>query len=504
MPQNFIPCDRDQQMLMPPDMRLWLPPDHLCWFVIDSLAQLELSDFYGRHRDDGWGRAAFDPRMMVTLLLYAYAVGVRSAREIERRCVEDVAFRVIAANERPDHATICRFRGRHREALSELLVGVLGLCGQAGMIRPGVVAIDGTKMAANASSTNNLTREQLEDYARRVFDEAEEVDAAEDELYGDRRGDEMPENLRDSAERIEWIRSKLAEREIEMAARKPDKRRSPRVNTTDPDSATQRTAQGYLQGYNAQAAVSEDHFIVAADLTADNNDVDQLEPLVAQAQANLDAAPIAHEMTTVVADNGYFSEDNMDLELGVELLLAPVSTRRLADAIARREPLVPVDQAAARRWRAAYRAAQHRAARRHEIVAAQAAGLITRREAGQVLQVPPEYLNHLKWKIDTTGRLPKTLLPKGPTVPSGKDVMLERFAQPRALDTYGLRMTTVEPVFGQIKELRGVRRFLHRGIAACSCEWRMVATAHNLRRMWAMTRALRSLAFRSTEPALAA
>lgn len=161
VPKNFVPCDRDQQLLMPPSLNEWLPPDHLVWFIIEAVDQLDLSPFYSRHRDDGWGRAAFDPKMVVTLLLYAYSKGIRSAREIERRLLEDVAFRVIAANERPDHSTICRFMQRHRDSLGELFVAVLRLCVSAGLIDPRVLAIHGTKLEANAAQNRNLTDEEL-------------------------------------------------------------------------------------------------------------------------------------------------------------------------------------------------------------------------------------------------------------------------------------------------------------------------------------------------------
>ena len=151
MAQNFLTCDRNQTLLMPPDLRDWLDEDHLAWFVIDAVAELDLEPFYASYGADGHGAAAHDPRMMVTLFAYAYAVGERSARGIERRCREDVAFRVICANQAPDHATIARFRVRHEEALAGLFGQVLGLCGRAGIVDVGVVAVDGTKLAAAAS-----------------------------------------------------------------------------------------------------------------------------------------------------------------------------------------------------------------------------------------------------------------------------------------------------------------------------------------------------------------
>jgi transposase len=483
VPKNFIPCDRDQQMLMPPDMRQWLPPSHLVWLVIDSTSAIDLSAFYARHRDDGWGRAPYDPAMMVTLLLYAYAIGVRSAREIERRCGDDVAFRVITANRIVDHATICRFRTRHRDALADLLVSVLGLCAAAGIVRPGVVAIDGTKVAANASGTNNLTRDQLEEFARKVFDEAERVDAEEDELYGDRRGDEMPEHLRDPAGRLEWIRSRLAEREAANARRKPAHRRVPRVNTTDPDSASQKTPHGYEQGYNGQLAVTEDQVIVAADLVTDNNDVAQLAPMITQATDNL-RATTDEVIGTVVADTGYFSVDNASLDAGVELLVAPVATRNLKVAIAKRIDAAAADTDDVMRWEIQRDRAAHRARRRAAVMDAYAARQVTRAEAAEALGISIQHVAWLRWHHKKFGHLPQPRVPRPPTTSDAGKVMLERFAEPGAMETYALRARTVEPVIGQIKEARRMRRLLHRGRAACRCEWRLMATAYNLRKLW--------------------
>jgi transposase len=190
---NFLACDREQAFLMPPDPRDWLPEDHLAWFVLASVEEMDLSAFYDSYRQDGWGRAAFEPSMFVALLMYAYARGERSSRGIERRCVEDVAYRVIAAQQTPDHATIARFRVRHEAALAGLFGEVLGLCRESGLVKVGVIAIDGTKVHANASHHSNLDYEQL---AREILKEAGEIDAAEDELYGQARGDELPEHLR--------------------------------------------------------------------------------------------------------------------------------------------------------------------------------------------------------------------------------------------------------------------------------------------------------------------
>jgi transposase len=214
-PENFLPCDRDQELLLPPSLREWLPEDHLAWFVLDSVAELDLDGFYSAYRADGWGAAAHDPQMMVALLLYAYSIGVRSARGIERRCSEDVACRVITANQAPDHATIARFRARHEQAISELFSGVLSLCARAGLVKVGIVAIDGTKIAAAATHHSNRGYEQI---AKEIVEEAGRVDAAEDELYGEARGDELPEGLRTAGDRRKWLREAKQALEAERAA----------------------------------------------------------------------------------------------------------------------------------------------------------------------------------------------------------------------------------------------------------------------------------------------
>src|SRR5687768_691563 len=212
MAQNFLACDREQELLLPPSLREWLPDGHLAWFVIDAVAALDLSEFNAAYRVDGHGRPAHDPAMMVALLLYSYAVGERSSRRIERRCVEDVATRVVCANRAPDHTTIARFRQRHEAALAELFGEVLWLCAEAGLVRVGVIAVDGTKVHANAS--HHATRD-YEQIAREILEHADAVDAEEDERFGEARGDDLPEQLSKPEGRQRWLRD----------ARRRDRRR---------------------------------------------------------------------------------------------------------------------------------------------------------------------------------------------------------------------------------------------------------------------------------------
>jgi transposase len=203
MAQNFIESCREQGFLLPPDVREWLPADHLAWFVIDAVAAMDLSDFYAAYRADGHGRAAYEPSLMVALLLYAFATRQRSSRAIERHCRQDVAYRVITGNLIPDHATIARFVCRHERALADLFGEVLKLCERAGLVRPGVVSIDGTRIAGNASPEVNHEFDRI---AREIVAEARATDEAEDECYGDARGDELPEQLRTPEGRREFFR----------------------------------------------------------------------------------------------------------------------------------------------------------------------------------------------------------------------------------------------------------------------------------------------------------
>jgi transposase len=203
MAQNFVACDREQELLLPPSLRDWLPECHLAWFVIDAVDALDLTAFYGDYRVDGHGRPAHDPAMMVGLLLYGYALGERSSRRLERRCVEDVATRVICANQAPDHTTIARFRQRHETALAELFGEVLALCAQAGLVQAGIVAVDGTKVAANAAPQATRDYRQI---AKEILAEADAVDAEEDAEFGDARGDELPPELATAAGRRGWLR----------------------------------------------------------------------------------------------------------------------------------------------------------------------------------------------------------------------------------------------------------------------------------------------------------
>jgi transposase len=293
--QNFLACDRDQELLLPPSLREWLPEDHLAWFVLDAVDEIDLSAFYGAYREDGWGRAAFEPEMMVALLLYAYAIGERSSRGIERRCREDVVFRVITANQVPDHATIARFRARHERALADTFAQVLALCARAGLVSVGVVALDGSLLAGNASPGATRSYASISEEVERMLAEAAHADAEEDERLGDARGDELPAELVDARSRrerlrrckeqleqaqadeeaahranLEWRAAWEAEHGRRLTGRKPTPPdpaalAARRINTTDPDTRLMKRAGGRsVQGYNVQVVASPEQVILAA------------------------------------------------------------------------------------------------------------------------------------------------------------------------------------------------------------------------------------------------
>jgi transposase len=458
MAQNFLDCDREQSFLLPPDVREWLPENHLAWFVIDAVAVMDLSAFYAAYRQDGHGRAAYEPSMMVAVLLYCWSRGVRSARRIEQACLEDVACRVIAAQQRPDHATIARFVVRHERAVGELFGEVLVLCVDAGLATVGVLAIDGTKVAANASRDRTMDYEQL---AKAIVAEQIATDAAEDELHGPARGDELPPELARSKGRQVWLREakrRLDERRAAEARpvprSRPDRLRdakrrldeelrveqraneayeayrargvghtgrrfSPaatpkpytppetpvgKVNVTDPDAKLVKGMRGWIQGYNAQAVCNERQLIVAAEVMTASPDFGHLGPMLAAARRELTAAGVTRQPQVVVADAGYWHLEQMN-EItgdGIPVLIPPDSSRRANK-------------------------------------------------------------------------------PKRPGWNGGAyDFMRSVLSTELGEKLYKQRAQLIEPIFGNTKHNRGFTRFHRRGRSAARTEWRLMATTHNL------------------------
>jgi transposase len=505
MAQNFVESRREQGFLLPPDVREWLPADHLAWFVIDAVAEMDLSAFYAAYRADGHGRAAYEPSLMVALVLYAFAVSQRSSRAIECHCRQDVAYRVITGNLIPDHATIARCICRHGRALGELFGEVLRLCDRAGLVKPGVVSIDGTRIAGNASPEVNYKFDQI---AREIVAEARATDEAEDELYGDARGDELPEQLRTpegrreffrqarrqlrgddehcepseepkagsetseqvplkfDAERIVartqgregWLRE--GKRQLEqhrwrhpepicrsrrerllLAAERlegdldterraneayehnratardrlgrrlggrPDPYRPPqvpagKVNVTDPDSRSIPIGFGFVQGYNAQAAVNEQQIVLAAEITNNSTDFSQLDPMVTATLEELKRAGIDQLPEAVAADAGYWNEQHMDEVVAHKHI--PV--------------LIPPDKGSRGTPRSTWTGGRYEWMRR-----------LLSTELGQRL--------------------------------------------------YRKRSQTVEPLFGNTKHNNGVYRFHRRGRVKVRTEWRLLMMTHNL------------------------
>ena len=336
MPQNFLYPQRDQPLLLPVDMREWLPEDDLVFVVLDAVATLDLGEFRRRYRADGHGRAAFDPEMMVALLLYGYCQGERSSRVIEKRCVRDVGYRVVTGGLQPDHATIARFRARHETALGGLFSQVLRLLAAEGMVSLGLLSLDGTKLAGNAAQKANKTLPQIE----KLLAEAAERDAADDARDG---GDPRPATPRALARRAER-RERLAAAQDRLAAedrarrdgqrakqdawdaaaaagkprggRRPgDEPRTnrnntePRANITDPDVRVMRNQKGYVAGYNGQLVVTCQQVIVGALLSQHPVDRTLLHPLLDTCRQQLTEAGIKPRLRTVLADAGYVSEE---------------------------------------------------------------------------------------------------------------------------------------------------------------------------------------------------
>lgn len=419
---------------MPPSVRDWLPGDHLVWWLLDAIARLDLDGFYARYRLDGSGRPAHDPQMMVALLLYAYAMGERSSRKIEQRCEEDVAYRVITANRVPDHSTISRFRAREFEPLAGLFTQVLALCEKAGMVRVGTVAVDGTKMAADAGLAANRSHQKMRAEVERMLAEAEAVDAAEDQQLGELRGDELPAELADPRSRQARLEQAMRELESEhrervqahqakVASRAEHRQRTGRNplgrepgegptdrqlaeskrNVTDSDSRIMRARGAHVQGYNAQAVVDQGQIILAAEVTREANDRNQLKPMIDAARANLDQIACDNKIKAVLADGDYWNNEQ-----------------------------------------------------------------ITRLQNSRMTVVIP---------TQSCSKGPRKKAPqRGPQA----DRINKILASPAGQRFYRRRAAMIEPTFGQTKHNRGIDRFHRRGHPAVDAEWKLIAATHNL------------------------
>jgi transposase len=447
--RTFRPYDPEELWLLPPSPRDWLPADHLAYFLSDVVEELNLTPILTTYGAVTRGTAPYHPQLLVKVLLYAYAVGIPASRQIARKLEEDVAFRVLAANQRPDFRTLSDFRKQHLTALADLFVQVLKLCQRSGLVTLGHIALDGTKVKANASkhkamSYGRMVTEEarLTAEVERLLKHAEAADARDDAAYGaDRRGDELPAELARREHRLQTIRAAMAVLEAEAQAEAVLKRAAPNTgatdrprrgrppqpprsgphlkaqrNFTDPESRIMPASDAkgsVVQGYNCQAAVdARAQIIVAADVTDEANDKQQAQPMLTQVLAQTGQVP-----RTVTMDAGYFSEANVVAITALGCL-----------------PLIPPD----------------RQCHGHVVPAA------------------------------SRGRPPADV--------SVADRMRRTLRTTRGRRLYARRKAIVEPVFGQIKQGRGYRQFLLRGMQQVRGEWALICTTHNLRKLWTALR----------------
>ena len=444
MGKTFRSYDMNQRLLLPPDLREWLPPAHLALYISDVVESLDLSGILKVYEvGDGRGRPPYHPALMVKLLIYGYCTGKMSSRKLEQATHDDVPFRVLSCNQQPDHDSIAGFRKRHLQELGRLFVQVLRLCERAGLVKLGHVAIDGTKIKANASKYQSLSYARLKDEEQklaaeveRLLGEAQRIDEAEDELYGPgKRGDELPEELRDPETRRAKIRSLIAELEAEAQAaaeqkraekEKPAEERSrnwrrkwevseageilplakSKRNLTDPDSRLMKdgATKTFHQAYNIQVGVdAQAQIIVATKVVQTGADQEQLVPVLQAVEKNLGRMP-----ERVSADAGYYSK----------------------------------------------------AALTHEAVRA------------VDLHVPPNQRQPLDWE---------ETLPEDATI---QERMWHKLRSKAGREVFSQRKVIVEPVFAQVKHVRGFRQFLLRGLQQVEAEWLLVCMTHNLLKMF--------------------
>ena len=430
MGKSYRPYNPDAELLLPPSLREWMPEDHLAYFVSDVVDQLDLSAMDRVYGNEKRGQPPYDPRMMTKLLVYAYCVGVFSSRRIERRLMEDIAFRVLAADNQPNFRTISDFRKIHLKTLEGMFEQVLKIALEAGALKVGRVALDGTKMRANASKHKAMSYDRMKEKqsdlraeVKELMAQAEAADAEEDKRYGDKRGDELPAELARRETRLKAIRE--AKRALEARARekaaeegKDPKQAKPKekdqYNFTDPESRIMKGADGFVQGYNAQAAVEPDlQLIVGQTVTQATNDKEQLMPMVEVIERQSGQRP-----EEILADSGYCSEKNLEALESVEN-----PERRIEGFIA------------------------------------------TERQKHDEYKQP---------------------CPRGP-LPAGSsrvDRMRRKLKTKAGKAVYAARKTIVEPVFGQIKHARGFRQFLTRGIDKVRGEWALVCLTHNVLKLY--------------------
>lgn len=425
MAKTYRPYVPEQDLLLPPSLRDWLPENHLAYFVSDLVDHLDLSEITAGYEDEERGSPPYHPVMLTKVLIYAYCVGVYSSRKIQRRLLEDVAFRVLAAGNEPDFRTIADFRKRHLTTLQGFFEQVLKVARDLGTLRVGRVALDSSKVQANASKHKAMSfgrmkekTKQLRDEVAALLAQAEATDAAEDAEYGaDVQGDELPEELQRRESRRRRIRDamralKARAKEEAAATGQPVETAQPdpkaQYNFTDPESRIMKSPDGFVQGYNVQVAVNDDQLIVGQGVTQETNDKKQLMPMITVIEQQAGERP-----RQMLADAGYCSEES---------LVAIAET--------------PIDA----------------------------------------------YISTRKHKHgERPGRCPRGPLAADAT---RVDRMTRKLQTKAGAAVYAARKAIVEPVIGQIKHARGFRQFLLRGVAKVRGEWALVCTTHNILKLY--------------------
>jgi len=446
MSRGFIAGDRNQLLLLPPSIDKWVPVNHIVRFIWDIVKQMNLRAFYLSYGIEG--RPPYDPAMMLAVLIYAYCQGRRSSRKISKACEEELPYRWLTGNTVPDHCAIARFRSRHEGLMKKVFCEILSICAEAGLVRVGEVFLDGTKIKGNASLSANRTLDRLEAEIEQMLEEAKAEDEEEDRRFGaDRRGDELPDELKDSESRLARLKEAKArlearakaereKQEEKLRAREKEEKASGRkkpgpkpkdpeevvgadrkANVTDPDSRIMKTRQGYVQGYNGQAVVTRDQIILGAEITQDENDLHQLEPMIRETQESLGEAGIEEKMGAFVADTGYWRDDLPMAEIEAE---GPTLVIALTKDSNQREQCNQVEH--------------------------------------------------------PRGRLPADA--------TARQRMERRLATQSGKEKYMLRGRSVEPVFGQIKAAMGAFGFMRRGLEVVRSEWKLICACHNLMKLF--------------------
>ncbi len=444
--RKFKECNRDQLYLLPPSLRDWLPANHLVHFIVEVVSSFDLSAIYNSFKSQ-FGPPAFQPEYMVAIWLYAYCAGVRSSRRVAKALQEDVGFRVVSGNQQPDFRTLSEFRRKHHQVLSGLFFETVKLAKEAGLVKLGHVAIDGTKVKANASKHSAMSYQRMKEEEKRLeaeieqwMREADETDAEEDKLHGDKSGWELPAHFATVERRLENIRNaktrleERAKQEAEAAKKDDDDHRNgsktkakviepqpkKQSNFTDPESQIMLNSdKAWVQAYNAQAAVdAQTQIIVAAELTNQPADGPHLPELVKQTIKNTGDTP-----REVSADTAYCSQAN--LELLDSYMIEPF--------------------------------------------------------------IPPEKIKHSQWRDS------EPILGRPPDNLSAREKMKRKLRTRRGKERYKLRQQSIEPVFGQIKEARGLRQFLHRGLEKTRSMWLFDCAAHNILKLFRAQTKLRAI-----------